>query len=151
MLLQKFRYASSTLLELEDGNFRKSLFVIRLYNSQLAFRKFQRLYGSLGTGVEFLRPHQLWLMLGPRKLLPSISVQLQADKASTRESQVWISSSVSTTREKAKGILRIAKESEVALGCPANQAFSIWSGSIVTLVSVLAVEVTSIKTRVCEY
>ena len=29
------------------------MFVIRLYSSQLVLRKFQRLYGSLGTGSNF--------------------------------------------------------------------------------------------------
>ena len=89
--------------------------------------------------------------LGPRKLLSSISVQLQADKASTRKSQVWISSSVFMTREKARSILKMVKEIEVAFSCPANQAFFIWTGKIIALVSVLAVEVTSIETRVWEY
>ena len=51
------------------------------------------------------------------------------------------------TREKGRGILRIVKESEVALGGPVSQAFSIWTGRIITTAR-LAVKITSVETKV---
>ena len=90
-------------------------------------------------------------MLRPRKLFQDASVQLPADVTIAREGQVWIDTGVPAFREDAGSVFRIMQQSKTALGCSFNQRFSIWTGSAIALVYMLAVKITSVETGVWEH
>ena len=55
---------------------------------------------------------------------------MPAVMAGTRESQVWIGSSVPAAREEAGGVLWFVQQDKATVGCPVSQAVSIWGDRI---------------------
>jgi len=76
-----------------------------------------------------------------------MSVRQSAVLANTRESQVWVGADVPSVREEAGCFLWVIQQSKVVGCCPGVQALTVRRCFVVTLVDVLAVEVTNVGYR----
>ena len=90
-------------------------------------------------------------MLRLKELLQDTSVQLPADVTLARESQVWVGTGVSASREEAGSVFRIMQQGKIALGRPINQRFSKWTGGAITPIYMLVVKITCVETGVWEH
>ena len=90
-------------------------------------------------------------MLWPRELFWGTFVQMPAVMTGTRESQVWIGSSVPATGEETGGVLGIVQQDKATVNCPVSQAFSVWGDKMIAPISMLSVKVACIETGVWKH